>query len=81
MSGRKFTMVSPKIWQSSGLSGLKTSCAQVLFLYYFTSQHQNSAGCYRIPDVYVWEDFGWDAEAVRNSRQELIRANLVEFEE
>ena len=47
MSKREFSKVSPAVWRSGKFTGLECSTAQVLYLYFLTCEHQNSAGCFR----------------------------------
>jgi hypothetical protein len=79
MSGRSFTMVATALWRSDRFLGT-SSDAKALHLYFMTSPHQNSAGCYRVPDGYVCADLGWTAEKYQKARKELVDAELVAFD-
>ena len=53
---KRFTKVHPAIWRSQRFMGLASNDAKLLHLYFLTSEHQNSAGAYVIPDGYVAAD-------------------------
>ena len=80
MSQRKFTMVSPKIWLKMAFYEICDPKSQLLYLYYYTSPHQNITGCCRIPDRYVSEDLGWNISNVKRARINLINKKLIEFD-
>ncbi|GLS29296.1 hypothetical protein SAMN04488498_11399 [Mesorhizobium albiziae] len=77
MSKREFSKVSPAVWRSGRFTGLECSTAQVLYLYFLTCEHQNSAGCFRLPDGYACSDLGWDAAKYAAARDKLIAAELI----
>lgn len=74
---RDFTKVSPKIWRNRSFKTLGTDEARLLMLYLMTSEHQNIAGCFRLPQGYAIDDLGWSAEKYRESLEALIEAGLV----
>lgn len=74
---RDFTKVSPKIWRSKAFKALPTDEARLLMLYLMTSEHQNSAGCFRLPEGYALDDLGWPAEKYRAGLSALTNAGLV----
>ncbi len=78
MSSRKFSMVSPAIWRSTRFNSVSMN-ARFLHLYFITSEHQNSSGCYRIPDAYACADLAWEMPTYLSARQELVEAGLVAF--
>ena len=45
-----FSKISPAVWQSLHFNGLPSDDGDYLYLYLLTNRHQNSAGCYRLPD-------------------------------
>jgi len=78
---RDFSKVSPLLWRDKSFRSLASSDARLLYLYCMTSEHQNSAGCYRIPDLYAASDLGWDPPRLLQAREEIVRAGLVQFDE
>lgn len=80
MSKRQFSMVSPLIWRSERFHAL--SCqSQVLHLYFMTCEHQNSSGCFRLPEGYACSDLGWDLADYRTARQELVQSGLISYDD
>jgi hypothetical protein len=77
MSKREFSKVSPALWRSGRFTGLECSTAQVLYLYFLSCEHQNSAGCFRLPDGYACSDLGWSLETYQSARDKLITAELI----
>jgi len=77
MSKREFSKVSPAVWRSGRFTGLECRTAQVLYLYFLTCEHQNSAGCFRLPDGYACSDLGWSPENYQSARDKLIAAELI----
>jgi hypothetical protein len=80
MSKREFSKVSPAVWRSGRFIGLKCTTAQVLYLYLVTCQHQNSAGCFRLPDGYACADLGWELLPYTEARDKLAAAALITFD-
>lgn len=80
MSKREFSKVSPAVWRSGKFASLKSSAAQVLHLYLLTCEHQNSAGCFRLPDGYACSDLGWTAQDYADARDGLVAAGLIRFD-
>ncbi|MFP5078485.1 hypothetical protein ACLE20_14350 [Rhizobium sp. YIM 134829] len=78
---RDFSKVSPLIWRDRRFRSLSSSDAQLVFLYFTTSEHQNSAGCCRIPDGYAAADLGWDLQRYLQARELVVEAGLVLFDE
>ncbi|HEV7254500.1 MAG TPA: hypothetical protein VGN97_15550 [Mesorhizobium sp.] len=79
MSKRKFSMIAPALWRSKRVRAL-SSDEKVLLFYLLTSEHQNSAGCYRLPEGYVCSDLGWEPATLRKARAALVKADLVDFD-
>lgn len=79
MSKRDFTKVSPNVWQSSRFRRL-VSDAQLLYLYLLTCDHQNSAGCFRLPDLYACSDLGWEADRFKSARSALIDGDMISYD-
>lgn len=79
MAGRTFTMVATTIWRSERFLTVSDE-AKVLYFYYLTSEHQNSAGAYRILDGYACTDLRCDLKQYKRNRDELIKAELVAFD-
>lgn len=80
MSQREFSKVAPAVWRSSRFAGLGGDAPQLLYLYFLTCEHQNSAGCFRLPDGYACADLGWPLEKYREARERLSAADLVTFD-
>jgi hypothetical protein len=80
MSKREFSKVSPALWRSERFTSLESK-GQVLLLYFMTSCHQNSAGCYRLPDGYACSDLKWEIADYQAHRTRLIEADLIAFDE
>lgn len=80
MSGREWSKVSPEVWCSPRFLDLKSSDARLLLLYFMSNSHQNSSGCYRIPDGYAVADLGWSMEQYRKARADLVSASLISFD-
>ncbi len=77
---RDFTKISPRLWHSERFNGLKSDDARLAFLYVLTSEHQNSAGCYRLPDAYAAADLSWPVERFQKARVELAEADLIVYD-
>lgn len=81
MSKRDFTKVSPAVWRSNRFRRLATTDAQLLYLYFLTCEHQNSAGCFRIPDGYACADLGWETGRYVTARDTLVDGEMVSFDQ
>lgn len=79
MSKREFSKISPTVWRSGRFTGLDSD-AMVLHLYFMTCEHQNSAGCFRLPDGYACADLGWELGSYSLCRNQIIKAGLVSFD-
>jgi hypothetical protein len=77
---REFSKVAAAIWSSKRFRAL-TDNARLLLVYYLTSPHQNSAGCFALPDLYASCDINWPLERYLAARADLIGAGLVQFDE
>ena len=80
MSARKFSMISPAIWRPGRFLALGDPNAQVLYLYFLTCEHQNSAGCFRLPDGYACADLGWQLPQYVEVRQKLVAGEMIAFD-
>ena len=78
---RDFNKVSPNLWQSSRFIDLPSQDGRYLYLYLLTCPHQNSAGCFWLPDGYACHDLAWDRDCYLKARQQLIDADLIEFDD
>src|SRR5262245_35911185 len=76
---REFTKVSPRLWQSPRFRELQSD-AKLVFVYLLTSEHQNSAGCYRLPDGYATADLRWPHDRYRSARDQLVKAGMIKFD-
>jgi hypothetical protein len=77
---RDFSKISPTLWHSERFNGLANDDARYTYLYLLTSEHQTSAGCYRLPDAYAAADLHWPVERYRKARAELLEAGLIRFD-
>lgn len=77
---RDFSKVSPLLWRDKRFRGLASPDAQIVMLYFLTCEHQNSAGCYRLPDGYAASDLDWDVERYRAARSSVVDAGLILFD-
>lgn len=77
---RDFSKVSPSLWHSERFIGLASDDARYTYLYLLTSEHQTSAGCYRLPDAYAAADLRWPVERYEQARSELVKAGLIRFD-
>lgn len=71
-----FTKVSPAVWRSKRFLALDDA-GKVLYLYTLTCEHQNSTGCFRLPDAYASADLQWPVEKYREYRDSLVAADLL----
>lgn len=79
MSGRKFTMISPAVFQSDRYLSV-SSAARELFFYCLAGPHQTMIGCFRAPDLYIAADLRWEPDHVRHHLTELQDAGLIRFD-
>jgi hypothetical protein len=77
---RDFTKVLPTLWHDEDFKSLPLDIHRYLYLYYLTSPHQSSAGCYRLPDGYAVEDLGWELEKYRSARDVLSERQRISFD-
>jgi hypothetical protein len=77
---RDFTKVSPTLWRSCRFADLQSDDGKFLFLYLLTCAHQNSAGCFWLPDGYACNDLRWDVKRYRSASQVLIDAGFIQFD-
>lgn len=75
---RDFTKVSPAVWRSKRFLALEDA-GKVLYLYYLTCDHQNTTGCFRLPDAYASADLNWTADKYVEQREKLSTADLIAF--
>ena len=74
---RDFSKVSPKIWRNRDFRALPSPGSRLLFLYLMTSEHQNSAGCFRLPEGYAVYDLGCTPDEYAERLQEIEASGLV----
>lgn len=77
---RVFSKISPALWQSKRFARLKSDNAKLLFMYLLTCTHQNSAGCYHLPDGYACSDLDWSQEKYSAALDFLVEAKLIQFD-
>jgi len=78
---REFSKITCAVWQSSKFRKLDDK-SKLLYLYFHTSTHANSIGCYYIPVGYISADLGWDNRAIDRAIKglsvDLIQWNKTE---
>lgn len=74
---REFNKVSPKVWRDRKFRALPSNDARLLFVYLITCEHQNSSGCFRLPDGYAVHDLGWEASIYSEKLAEVEASGLV----
>ena len=77
---RDFSKISPAVWASERFNDLPSDDARYLYLFLLTSEHQNSAGLYKLKDEYAEADLRWGSEKYQKARQELIAADMIRFD-
>lgn len=78
---RNFSKVSPLLWRDAKFRSLRSPDAKLLYLYITTSEHQNSAGCYRLPSGYACADLGCDEASFLAAREALIAGGLIDYDD
>jgi hypothetical protein len=78
---RDFSKISPAVWHSQRFINLASDDGRYLYLYFLTSEHRNSAGCYRLPDSYASGDLQWQQDRYLKARKQLVEADLIHFDE
>jgi hypothetical protein len=73
---RDYGRVHHTFWSSSTTGPLSDE-AKMLSLYLMTCSHNTIAGMFRLPDGYIAEDTGWDAERVSKGFQELAESGFA----
>lgn len=76
---RNFSKVNPQIWGRKPFKDLSAS-GKLMMLYFLTSRHQTSAGCYQIPDGYVMADLGWSVDEYKANRDEVEKSGMIAFD-
>ncbi|PAP96630.1 hypothetical protein [Mesorhizobium wenxiniae] len=77
---REFSKISPKVWRSKRFRALPVDDARYLLMFLLSSEHQTSAGCFRMPDAYAAADLGWPIERMDEARKHLIEGGLIAFD-
>lgn len=77
---REFSKISPALWHSKRFNGLETAEEKLVFFYLLTSEHQNSAGAYRLPAGYTATDLRVPVERFEAAREKLVKAQLIMFD-
>ena len=77
---RHFNKVSPTLWQSRRFQGLPSDDGRFLLLYLLTCPHNNSAGCFWLPDGYACHDLGWEKDRYEEALESLIDAEMVDHD-
>lgn len=79
MSSRKFTTISPAVFQSERYLSA-SSAARELFFYCLAGPHQTMIGCFRAPNLYIAADLRWEPQQVSDRLEELQESGLIEFD-
>ncbi len=77
---REFSKITPAMWRDKRFRSLPSSDAKLAFMFLIASEHQNSAGAYRLPTLYACNDLGWDVERFTTARDEVLASGLVAFD-
>jgi hypothetical protein len=77
---REFSKISPRVWRSARFRALDSDDDRYLLLFLMTCSHQTSAGCFRMPEAYGAADLGWHPDRMRDARNALVAAGLIEFD-
>lgn len=80
MSTRRFTTISPAVFQSDRYLSVSSS-ARELFFYCLAGPHQTMIGCFRAPNLYIAADLRWTPEQVARGLDELKNAGLIDFDD
>ena len=59
---------------------LSSDDERFLLLYFLTCPHNNSAGCFRLPDGYALHDLGWSQDRYDKARRSLLDAEMVDHD-
>lgn len=73
-------MVSTRLWRSKKFRALTSHWHQLVFIYILTSEHQNSAGSYRMPLGYALADTGWPEREVASALEGLAEGKLISYD-
>ncbi len=77
-----FTMVRRPLWGSEKFMGLPDDAARYLYVYFLTSPHQTSTGCFALKEAYALADLdmtgsGWTPEKYRAAKDALFQSGLI----
>jgi hypothetical protein len=80
---RDFTKLTPTIFDDKRFLSLVTEpiSPQVVFFYLMGGKHQNSAGCYKLPDLYAASDLHCSVDGYVAARRALVEAGLILYDE
>jgi hypothetical protein len=76
---RNFSKVNPQIWGRKPFKDLSDG-GKLMIFYFLTCRHQNSAGCYQVPDGYVTSDLRWTQEQYDTFRTEVEQAGWIAYD-
>lgn len=77
---RNFTKLVPTLWRDRRFKALPSSDAQLVYLFLMSSEHQNSAGAFRLPTLYACNDLGWEEARFVQARDEVVTSGLTVFD-
>lgn len=75
---REFNKINPSLWGSQKFRKLSQE-DKMIYLYFLTSPHSNSAGCYRCPIGYMMSDLGIDEKGLRKGIERVCHTLLISF--
>lgn len=74
---RKFSMVSPKLWDSPRFHALGSDDARYLYVYLLTCKHQTTAGAFSLPIAYGAADLRWSVDRLAKALQQLVDGGMI----
>jgi hypothetical protein len=78
---RKFSRLSPLLWESARFKELASDSERFAFLYLLSSKHHSVSGVFHLPDAYAAADLGWDIKQYLRARHALVAARLIQADE
>lgn len=76
---RDFNKVNPSLWGSKKFQSLGTD-GKLIYLYFLTSPHSNSSGCYRCKIGYMVDDIGISRDDVIKGIERVSDTLLISFD-
>jgi hypothetical protein len=76
---REFSKIGTGLW-SSKVFRKASDDARFVYFYLLTCPHQNSCGCFSLPDGYAITDLGWTIERYIAARDENVKLGLIHLD-